>query len=83
MTLIRLRESFGGLVPEPPGSFFDRRFADGEVAWSWRPDAGAKLAMMLRITPVMGAREPGPQGEREISCKTIAQGMPGDPVNLW
>jgi hypothetical protein len=20
---------------------------DGEVVWSWRPDAGAKLAMML------------------------------------
>jgi hypothetical protein len=39
--------------------------------------------MMLCITPVMGAKQPGPQGEREISCKTIAQGMPGDPVNLW
>jgi hypothetical protein len=22
-------------------------FADGEVVWSWRPKAGAKLAMML------------------------------------
>jgi hypothetical protein len=22
-------------------------FADGEVAWSWRPDAGVKLATML------------------------------------
>ncbi len=37
-------------------------FAYGEVAWSWRPDAGVKLAMMLRITPMMGgkkARSPG------------------------
>ena len=39
--------------------------AYGEAVWSWRPDAGAKLAMMLRITPTMGAKEPGPQGERE------------------
>jgi hypothetical protein len=39
--------------------------ADGEVVWSWRPDAGAKLAMMLRITLVTGAKEPGPRGERE------------------
>jgi hypothetical protein len=22
--------------------------ADGEVAWSWRPDAGVKLAKMLK-----------------------------------
>jgi hypothetical protein len=36
--------------------------ADGEVAWSWRPDAGAKLAMMLRITPTTVAREPGSPG---------------------
>ena len=33
--------------------------ADGEVAWSWRPDAGAKLAMMLRITPTTVANKPG------------------------
>ena len=26
----------------------------------------------------MGARKPGPQGERDISVKTIAQGMPDD-----
>ena len=39
-------------------------------------DAGVKLAMMLRITQMMGARKPGPQGEHGISRKTIAQGMP-------
>ena len=42
--------------------FFERRFADGEDVWSWRPDAGAKLAMMLRIIAGDGgkrARSPG------------------------
>ena len=39
--------------------------ADGEVVWSWRPDAGVKLAMMLCITPMTGARKPGPRGEYE------------------
>jgi hypothetical protein len=29
------------------------------------------------------ARKPGHQGERVISRKTIAQEMPGVPVNLW
>jgi hypothetical protein len=28
----------------------------------------------------MGARQPGPQGEHDISVKTIAQGMPDDPA---
>jgi hypothetical protein len=38
--------------------------ADGEIAWSWFPDAGIKLAMMLRIAPAMVANKPGHQGER-------------------
>ena len=33
-------------------------FADGEVVWSWRPDAGVKLAMMRRITPMTVAKSP-------------------------
>jgi hypothetical protein len=40
MTLIRLGRSFGGSVPKPSSSFFERRFnAEGEAVWSWRPDA--------------------------------------------
>jgi hypothetical protein len=39
--------------------------ADGEVVWSWPPDAEVKLAMMLRITLTTGARKPGPRGEYE------------------
>src|ERR1700742_908110 len=57
--------------------------AYGEVVWSWRPDAGVKSAMMLRITLVTVTNKPGHRGEREISRKTIAQGMPvetGEPV---
>jgi hypothetical protein len=37
---------------------------DGEIAWSWPPDAEAKLAGVLSASRVMGARKPGPQGER-------------------
>jgi hypothetical protein len=39
--------------------------ADGEVVWFWRPDAGVKLATMLRIAPMTGAKKPGPREERE------------------
>ena len=48
--------------------------ADGKIVWSWRPDAGAKSAEA--IPPMTGARKPGPRGERDISRKTIAWGMP-------
>jgi hypothetical protein len=48
--------------------------AYGEVVWSWRPDAGAKLCGMIH--KATGARKPGPRGERDISRKTIAWGMP-------
>jgi hypothetical protein len=41
----------------------ERHDADGEVVWSWRPHAGAKLAMMLRITPVTVTTKPGLTGE--------------------
>jgi hypothetical protein len=46
--------------------------ADGEAAWSWRPDAGVKFASNLSRTMV--ARKPGHQGERGGNRKTIAQG---------
>ena len=39
--------------------------ADGEVVWSWRSDAGAKFAMMLRITQMTVATKHGHRGERE------------------
>jgi hypothetical protein len=49
--------------------------ADGKIVWSWRPDAGVKSAEAT--SQATGARKPGPRGERDISRKTIAQGMPG------
>jgi hypothetical protein len=51
-----------------------RRIADGQVAWSWSPDAG--------INPWVnrpgGRRLTSPvlRREREVSRKTIAQGVP-------
>ena len=41
--------------------------ADGEAVWSWRPDAGVKLARS--VPPAMVARKPGHQGERGVSRK--------------
>ena len=52
------------------------QFADGEVVWSWRLDAGAKLATMLRIALAMVTRKPDHREERGVSRKAIAQGMP-------
>jgi hypothetical protein len=39
--------------------------------------------MMFRITLATVTNKPGHRGEREISRKTIAQGRPGVPVDLW
>ena len=55
-------------------------FADGEIVWSWRPDAGAKS--MVRPIDDGGKRARSP-GRARISRKTIVQGMPdvsGEPV---
>jgi hypothetical protein len=52
--------------------------ADGEVVWSWRPDAGVKSATIaLAIALAMVTKSPAHQGEREGNRKTIAQGRPG------
>ena len=44
--------------------------ADGQVVWSWPPDAEAKFRGRT-IREAMGAREPGSQGEREVSRKPL------------
>ena len=51
--------------------------ADGEVVWSWRPDAGAKSAKMLRHLAGDGGKKARSPGRSRISRKTIAQGRPG------
>src|SRR4029077_2734158 len=50
--------------------------ADGEVVWSWGPDAGGKFRGAI-IREMTVAKEPGHRGEREGNRKTIAQGKPG------
>ena len=47
--------------------------ADGQVVWSWRRDAGVKLAGGVPLTTV--AIKPVHRGEHEAAVKTIAQGM--------
>ena len=37
--------------------------ADGQAVWSWRSEAGAKSAMMLRITPSDGGNQAMVPGE--------------------
>ena len=60
------------------------QFADGEVVWSWRLDAGVKLATMLRIALAMVTRKPDHQREHGISRKTIRAGKAGSfRPNLW
>src|SRR5439155_16597682 len=63
------------------GRFGVRRFltpdenakAYGEVVWSWRRDAGAKL--VGSVPPATVTTSPLHRGERDISRKAIVQGM--------
>src|SRR5437667_7155324 len=50
-----------------------KRQAYGEVVWSWRRDAGAKLAGS--VPPATVTTSPLHRGEHEVSRKAIAQGM--------
>jgi hypothetical protein len=56
--------------------------ADGEIVWSWRPDAGVKLCETFIERRWL--KSPVHRGEREDKpLKPIAQGMPdcfGEPV---
>src|ERR1700682_1455237 len=53
----------------------NRADAEGEVVWFCRLDAGVKSCEKTRETTV--TNKPGRRGEREVSRKTIARGMPG------
>ena len=50
--------------------------ADGEAVWFWRPEAGVKFARRQRVARMTGQQSGGPRGERGVSRKTIAWGMP-------
>jgi hypothetical protein len=53
--------------------------ADGEVAWSWLPDAGVKFANALSGAAGDGGNKARSPGRSRISRNTIAQGRPDDP----
>jgi hypothetical protein len=59
------------------------QLADGEVVWSWRSDAGAKVAGLnesddRRWQPSMVTEE-----STKDTVKTIVQGMPAVAVYPW
>ena len=49
--------------------------ADGEIVWSWPPDAEAKLRETVARND--GGKKARAPGRSRISRNTIAQGMPG------
>ena len=55
-----------------------------QVVWSWRPDAGVKLAG--GVPPATVAKKPGHRGEHEVRRQTIRAGKAGvhpvEPVVL-
>ena len=51
--------------------------ADGEIVWSWRSDAGVKLAKTLTRLADDGGNQAWSPGRSRISRNTIAQGRPG------
>src|SRR5216683_2675255 len=54
--------------------------ADGEVVWSWRSDAGAKVVKTLsRLTGDGGNQAMVTGKSTKETVKTIAQGRPDDP----
>ena len=54
------------------------------TAKSCGPDAPTLAFKLAEIFPPMTVTtKPGHRGEHEISRKTIAQGRPGVPANLW
>ena len=52
--------------------------ADGQVVWSWLPDAGVKFPGSESFSGMTVARKPGHRGGLEAAVKTIARGMSGD-----
>jgi hypothetical protein len=56
--------------------------ADGEIAWSWPPDAEAKSAGVTNAADD-GSKKARFPGRSRISRKTTAQGRPDVRPNLW
>ena len=58
-----------------------RTEAYGQAVWSCHLDAGVKFAGDIRKR--RGLTSPIPRGERGVSRKAIAQGVPDVSANLW
>jgi hypothetical protein len=57
--------------------------ASRRTAKSCGPDASTPASSWQKYLPMTVATKPGHQGELEAAVKTIAQGRPGVPVDLW
>ena len=55
---------------------------DGEVVWSWRPDAGAKVRG-CKFAERRWQKSPVTGESTKDTVKTIVQGMPADAVCPW
>jgi len=53
------------------------------TAKSCGSDAPMLASSLANFRGTTVSNKPGHRGEREVSRKTIAQGRPGVPVNLW
>ena len=53
-----------------------RTIAYGQVVWSWSPDA--RIKSRVESPEATEANKPGLWGERGVSRKAIAQGVPCD-----
>jgi hypothetical protein len=58
-----------------------RTGAYGQAVWSWHLDAGVKLRKAICAATV--AKEPEHRGERGVSRKAIAQGVPVVSAHLY
>jgi hypothetical protein len=65
------------------GTVVDERrlLADGEVVWSWRPDAGVKVVEQSANDGGKKARSPG--RARSKPLKPLRGESRVNPVNLW
>ena len=57
--------------------------ADGEVVWSWRPDAGAKFFEKQTLLRGDGGKNAGHRGEHAISRKPLRREGRMPPLNLY
>jgi hypothetical protein len=78
-----VRRGCGGRFGDAHDSFVQTNGADADAKSCGPGLPTLRPSCADTIHAAMGARKPGPQGEHDISVKTIAQGMPDEWLNLW